>query len=90
LGMLERLTFINVKKLIIMVDSMMLSYTDGLVELLSDNDGIKSGFSVLETAVQHSTEIENIFDEIIEMHDLKGNNKAIFDDITLLGIKFFA
>ena len=92
LGMLERLPFINVKKLIIMEDSMMLSYTDGLVELLSDSSegGVKSAFNVLESAIQHSSDIENIIGEVIETHNLKGNNQAIFDDITLLGIKFFA
>jgi len=92
LGMLERLPFINVKKLTIMEDSLMLSYTDGLVELLSDSaeGGIKSTFNVLESAIQHSPDIEKVINEIIEIHDLKGNNQAIFDDITLLGIKFFA
>jgi serine phosphatase RsbU (regulator of sigma subunit) len=75
-----------------MEDCMMLSYTDGLVELLSDNaeGGVKSAFHILESAVQSSPDIENVIKKIIETHNLKGNNEAIFDDITLLGIKFFA
>ena len=92
MGMLERLPFINVKRLTIMEDSMMLSYTDGLVEILSDTDegDVKEAFDVLETAIQNSTEIEDVVNEIIDVHNLKGSNKAIFDDTTLLGIKFFA
>ena len=89
LGMLERLPFTNIKTLTITEDSLMLSYTDGLVELLSDTDesGVKEAFDVLETAVQHTPDIENVFNEIIQ--NLQGNNQSVFDDITLLGVKFF-
>ena len=92
LGMIERLPFINIRKLTVMEDSLMLSYTDGMVELLSDTDesGVTSAFNVLESAIQHSPDIETVMNEIIEIHNLKGNNKAIFDDITLMGIKFIA
>ena len=92
MGMIERLPFINVKRVTIMEDSMLLSYTDGLVEMLSDTDdsGVESAFDVLESAVQNSTEIDSVINEIIEVHNLKGNNNSVFDDITLLGIKFFA
>ena len=91
LGMIERLPFINIKKLNIMEDSLMLSYTDGLVELLSEKDesGIKSAFEELETAIQNSPDIDNVIKEVIETQNLLGKNQAIFDDITLLGIKFF-
>ena len=92
IGMLERLPYIIVKKLTIMEDSLMLSYTDGLVELLSDTieGGVKSAFYVLESAIQHSSEIDSVIDEVIETQNLRGNNTDIFDDITLLGIKFYA
>jgi sigma-B regulation protein RsbU (phosphoserine phosphatase) len=92
MGMLERLPFISVKKLTVMEHSLMLSYTDGLVELLSDTDegGVKSAFHVLESAIQHLPDIDGVIDEVIDTQNLKGNNHAIFDDITLLGIEFFA
>ena len=92
LGMIERLPFINIKKINIMEDSLMLSYTDGLVELLSEKDesGIKSAFDVLETAVQNSPEIDSVIKEVIDTQNLMGKNLAVFDDITLLGVKFFA
>ena len=90
MGMIEQLPFINEKEISINENSLMLSYTDGLVELLSDTEenNVKSAFHVLEAAIQHSLEIDNVIDEIIEAHNLKGSNQAIFDDITLLGIKF--
>ncbi len=91
-GMLERLPFINPKKLTIMERSLMLSYTDGLVELLSDTDdgGVNSAFHVLESAIQHAPDIDGVLKEVIKTQNLTGNNKAIFDDITLLGVEFFS
>jgi sigma-B regulation protein RsbU (phosphoserine phosphatase) len=91
-GMLDRLPFISVKKVTVMEHSLLLAYTDGLVDLISDTeDGeVKSAFNILEEAVQHSSNILGVMDEIITTHNLKGNNEAVFDDITLLGIEFFA
>ncbi|MDR1172318.1 MAG: PP2C family protein-serine/threonine phosphatase [Bacteroidales bacterium] len=92
IGMLERIPFISVKRLTIMEHSLMLSYTDGLVELLSDTGegGVKSAFYVLESAIQHVPDIDGVISEVIDTQNLNGNNQAIFDDITLLGIEFFA
>ena len=92
LGMIDIIPVVVVEKLKIVEDSLLLSYTDGLVEMLSDTDesGVESVFNVLESAIQNSTEINEVMNEIIEIHNLKGSNKAIFDDITLLGVKFFA
>jgi sigma-B regulation protein RsbU (phosphoserine phosphatase) len=92
IGMLERLPYISVKKLTIMEDSLMLSYTDGLVELLSDTDegGVKSAFNVLLSAIQQASNIDEVINKVIDTQNLNGNNQEIFDDITLLGIKFFS
>ena len=92
MGMVDHLPRIVVKEHTITEDSLMLSYTDGLVELISDTDegGVTSGFHVLESAIQHAPDIDTVIKEIIETHNLNGTNLAIFDDITLLGIKFFA
>ena len=91
-GMLERLPYIGVKKLTIMEHSLMLSYTDGMIELLSDTDegGVKSAFHVLESSIQQASDIDTVIDLVIDTQSLTGNNEAIFDDITLLGIEFFA
>jgi len=92
IGMLERLPYISVKKLTIMEDSLMLAYTDGLVELLSDTDegGVRSAFNVLLSAIQQASDIDGVIDKVIETQNLNGTNQAIFDDITLLGVQFFS
>ena len=90
-GMLERIPFMNVKKLTIMERSLMLLYTDGMVELLSDTEkgGVKSAFDVLLSAIQQAPDIDGVIKQVIDTHDLNKYNQAIFDDITLLGIEFF-
>ena len=92
LGMIERLPYVSIKKLTIMEDSLMLSYTDGLVELLSDTDegGVKSAFNVLLSAIQQASNIDDVINKVIDTQNLNGNNQAVFDDIKLLGIKFFS
>ena len=92
IGMLERIPFMNVKKLTIMEHSLLLAYTDGMVELLSDTDkgGVKSAFDVLLSAIQQAPDIDGVIKQVIDTQDLNKNNQAIFDDITLLGIEFFA
>ena len=92
LGMLEKIPYISIKKLTIMEHSLMLSYTDGLVELLSDTElgGVKSAFNVLLSAIQQAPTIDGVINKVIEAQNLYGNNRDIFDDITLLGIDFFA
>jgi sigma-B regulation protein RsbU (phosphoserine phosphatase) len=92
IGMLERLPFISVKRLTTMEDSLMLMYTDGLVELLSDTEegGVKSAFNVLLSAIQKTPNIDDVIKDVIETQNLTGDNNAVFDDITLLGIEFFA
>ena len=69
----------------------MLSYTDGLVELLSETEegGIKEAFDVLETAIQNNNDIDCVIKEVIDTQNLQGKNQAVFDDITLLGVMFF-
>ena len=91
-GMVERMPFINVKKLTTMEDSLMLSYTDGLVELLSDTEegGVKSAFNALLAAIQQSSNIDDVLKDVINTQNLNGDNHEIFDDITLMGIEFFA
>jgi len=91
-GMVERLPFINVRKLTTMEDSLMLSYTDGLVELLSDTEegGVKSAFNALLAAIQQTPSIDGVLKDVIDTQNLNGDNHEIFDDITLMGIEFFA
>ena len=92
IGMLERLPFVNAKKLTIMEHSLMLMYTDGMVELLSDTEvgGVKSAFNVLLSAIQKGSNIDNVINQVIDTQSLNRNNQDVFDDITLLGIEFLS
>jgi hypothetical protein len=62
-----------------------------MVEVLSDTrEGeVDSTFYVLEDAIRESPDIDATLAGIIETQNLNGNNQAIFDDITLLGVEFF-
>ncbi|MDR3094085.1 MAG: PP2C family protein-serine/threonine phosphatase [Bacteroidales bacterium] len=91
-GMLEELPVVNVHRAVIDEHSLLLSYTDGMVEVVSEtNEGeVDSAFYVLENAIRNSPDIETTVETIIEAQNLRGTNKAIFDDITLLGIEFLS
>jgi sigma-B regulation protein RsbU (phosphoserine phosphatase) len=90
LGMLDVTPRVKVHQTIISEHSLLLSYTDGMVEVMSDtNEGeVDSAFYVLEDAVRQSQNIEQVIENIIETQNLRGDNKALFDDITLLGVEF--
>jgi len=92
LGMNDILPVTNVKTLTITEDCLMLSYTDGLVELLSDTDDgcVKEAYDVLENAVQNASDIDVVIQKVIDAQNLQGKNQAVFDDVTFLGVKFFA
>ncbi|MDR0815285.1 MAG: PP2C family protein-serine/threonine phosphatase [Bacteroidales bacterium] len=92
MGMLDELPVVNVNRTVINEHSLLLSYTDGMVEVMSDtNEGeVDSAFYVLENAIRNSPDIETTVETIIEAQNLRGTNKAIFDDITLLGIEFLS
>jgi sigma-B regulation protein RsbU (phosphoserine phosphatase) len=91
IGMLDFLPIVNVKYATILEHSLLLSYTDGMVEVLSDTEEgeIDSAFYVLENAIRKFSHIDEAIENIIDTQNLMGNNKAIFDDITLLGVEFF-
>ncbi|MDR2037553.1 MAG: SpoIIE family protein phosphatase [Bacteroidales bacterium] len=90
-GMLDELPFVNVKKITIDEHTLLLSYTDGIVEVISDTEEgeVDSAFYVLENAVQQFTTVDDVIENIITTQNLRGQNEAIFDDITLLGVEFF-
>ncbi|MDR1667119.1 MAG: SpoIIE family protein phosphatase [Bacteroidales bacterium] len=88
IGMLDILPCVNVHRTSINEHSLLLIYTDGMTEVLSDtHEGeVDSTFYVLENAIRQSDHIEQAIENIIDTQNLKGTNNAIFDDITLLGL----
>jgi sigma-B regulation protein RsbU (phosphoserine phosphatase) len=88
IGMLEEIPVVKKGRLIIKETSKLLCYTDGLVELMDDKE-VEFGTSVLEQHIANTFTIKESIDSIIEDQHILSGNKAIFDDITILGVEFY-
>ena len=66
----------------------LLCFTDGVVELESDDDP-DFGQKVVKKCVAEDTNIKTTIASIIQSLDIKRSNTKLFDDITLLGIDFY-
>ena len=89
LGMLDELPVVRVETVTITEHSLLLNYTDGLVELLSNSeDGVSSSFGTVLCILQRTTSIDEAIGKIIEKQKLNQFNRRIFDDVTLLGVEF--
>lgn len=88
MGMLEELPSVKkgVKK--VMEITKLLCYTDGLVELMDDRE-VEFGTNVLEQQISNTLSIKDSIDSIIADQHILSGNKAIFDDITILGVEFY-
>jgi len=87
IGMLDNIPFIQKGVLTLNESTKMLCYTDGLVELI-DEGSIELGTARLEKHLINSRKIEENIQEIIVAQNILTGNKAIFDDISILGIEF--
>ena len=67
----------------------LLCFTDGVVELES-NDDPDFGQNVVKKCVAEATDIKTTIASIIQSLDIQRSNTKLFDDITLLGIDFYA
>jgi len=88
IGMLDEIPIIRKGVIKIKEITKLLCYTDGLVELMDDKE-VEFGTSVLETHISNSLNIEESINSIIEDQHILSGNKAIFDDITILGVEFY-
>ena len=66
----------------------LLCFTDGVVELESDDDP-DFGQKVVKKCVAEDTSIKTTIANIIQSLDIQRSNTKLFDDITLLGIDFY-
>jgi sigma-B regulation protein RsbU (phosphoserine phosphatase) len=87
MGMLDKIPVIEMGMVRMQEPTKMFCYTDGLVELL-DESGIEFGTEKIEKHVTNAHPIHENINDIIESHDILAGNKAIFDDISILGIEF--
>jgi sigma-B regulation protein RsbU (phosphoserine phosphatase) len=88
MGMLEEIPVIRKGVLKIKEKTKLLCYTDGLVELMDDKE-VEFGTSVIEHHISNTLSIKETIDNIIDDQHILSGNKAIFDDITMLGVEFY-
>jgi len=87
LGMLDAIPVIEVGRISISKNSKLLAFTDGLVELERGNK-ITSGLLPIEKIISNDLPIEKNIEEIKNLINKHVENRAIFDDISLIGMGF--
>ena len=89
LGMLDELPFLNLEKVKISSDDILICYTDGLVEI--ENDNLEEfGMDRLGNTVikNNPNSMEKLNEEIINAFNLFRGKNQPFDDTTLLSCRF--
>ncbi|NMB71075.1 MAG: serine/threonine-protein phosphatase, partial [Bacteroidales bacterium] len=89
IGMLDEIPFIHHGSMLIEEPSKMICYTDGLVEVIDDT-GVGFGTAVIEENIANDAPVAENINSIIESRRILSGSTAIFDDITILGIEFYA
>lgn len=88
LGMLDFIPYVIKGHCYISGNTKLLCYTDGLVELVEE-DKISMATQLLEEQLSNANSIEDNIQRIKKKLMIEEGNKAIFDDITMLGIQLF-
>ena len=88
MGMLDEIPVIRKGVFQIKETTKLLCYTDGLVELMDDKE-VEFGTNLLEQHLSNNLNILESINSIIEDQHILSGNKAIFDDITMLGVEFY-
>ena len=86
LGMLDDIPYVVKGYMQVNGPVKILLYTDGLVELL-EGENVSIGTKFLEESICNNDPIEKNMNDIIELKSIRGDNPAIFDDITMLGLE---
>ncbi len=87
MGMLDELPFINMETVKIDSRIKILTYTDGLVELLED-ENVEWGTRFIEQKITNDQKIGENISVIIKEQGIETGSAAIFDDISILGVEF--
>jgi len=87
MGMLDDLPFINVGTIFINSRIKVLTYTDGLVELLED-ENVEWGTRFIEMKISNEKRMDENISDIIKEQGIETGSAAIFDDISILGVEF--
>lgn len=87
MGMLDEIPIINKQEILINSPSKILCYTDGLVELIEEEE-VGFGTSFIEKEISNQESIDENISEIIKKQNIIEGSEAIFDDISILGLDF--
>lgn len=87
MGMLEDIPTIREGACEISETTKLLTYTDGLVELI-DEQGVEFGTENVEKHLANNKPVAQNIADIIEKQKILAGSKAIFDDISIMGIEF--
>ncbi|MBN2214178.1 MAG: SpoIIE family protein phosphatase [Bacteroidales bacterium] len=88
IGMLDEIPMIRKGSVTLEEPTKILCYTDGLTDFL-DGKGVTSGTEEIEHCIKNNASIEENIKDIIEKQGIHEENKAIFDDISILGVEIF-
>jgi phosphoserine phosphatase RsbU/P len=88
MGMLDEIPVIKKRTVIINQTTKLLCYTDGLVEVIEDNE-VAYGTTAIEKQLSNTDPIQLNMDSIIQSQSILSDSKSVFDDVTMLGVEFF-
>jgi len=87
MGMLDEIPAIRKGFYQINEPTKLLTYTDGLVEMLDEN-GVEFGMKRVEKHLANKRSVDQNISEIISSEKILEGSKAIFDDISIMGFEF--
>lgn len=89
LGMLDFIPTIKIGLISINPNSKILCYTDGLVEVLNDHNGVDVETTLLVDSLKNDQRIDLNIANIITKQNFLKDSDNIFDDISMLGLHLF-
>lgn len=87
IGMVDDIPVIKPQTLIIEGRKKLFCYTDGLTEMLDENE-VETGTEMIEQSLINDSRIDENIEEIIKNYKILEGSAAIFDDISIIGIDF--
>lgn len=89
IGMLDEIPAIRKGEFKIEEHTKIMCYTDGLSEL-PDEKGNEIGTTIIEKYISNSKRIDKNIEQIIKSQKIPDDNDRLFDDISIIGVEFFA
>jgi phosphoserine phosphatase RsbU/P len=87
IGMVDEIPSISPSRILINNRIKLFCYTDGLSEILDENL-VETGTGLIEEMLGNAERIDKNIEEIIKSYHILEGSKAIFDDISIIGMDF--